>query len=111
MEVFRSAFIIAFSLKRASRSRTGVGSPGSDGARLSKRQGSSQTNSLPQGRARTYCLISLDSCGNSYATNAGGTWTLVAQRRITTVLGPTSLVVDVATGRVHVLLAGDFGVR
>jgi len=49
--------------------------------------------------------------GTYYATNAGGTWTPAGQRRITTALGATSLVVDVATGRVHVLLSGDFGVR
>ncbi len=49
--------------------------------------------------------------GMYYATNAGGSWTAPAARRFTTDIGAASLTIDTATGRVHVLLGGDFGVR
>ena len=50
--------------------------------------------------------------GTYYATNASGSWTPHAARRITPKLGYASLKVDVTSGRVHVLLGmWDGGVR
>jgi hypothetical protein len=50
--------------------------------------------------------------GTYYATNASGSWTSPAGRRITTNLGSASLTLDLASGRIHVLLGlWDRGVR
>jgi hypothetical protein len=49
--------------------------------------------------------------GTYYATNQSGSWTPRAERRITADLGTTSLTVDTATRRVHLLVAGAFGVK
>jgi hypothetical protein len=46
--------------------------------------------------------------GTYYATNTGGAW---KAGRFTTLVGTTSLQVDDATGRVHALVGGDFGLR
>src|SRR5262249_48136268 len=47
--------------------------------------------------------------GPYYATNAGGTWS--SPVHLTTFLGATSLTLDVQSGRPHVLIAGQLGVR
>jgi len=49
--------------------------------------------------------------GSYYATNQAGSWTAPSNGRITGDLGTISLTVDVATRRVHLLVAGDFGVK
>ena len=47
--------------------------------------------------------------GTYYATNRTGSWTPAAARRITTDLGPKSLTMDVATGRVYAVIGADPG--
>jgi hypothetical protein len=49
--------------------------------------------------------------GSYYATNQDGSWSVVSRGRVTGDLGTISLTVDVATRRVHFLVAGDFGVK
>jgi hypothetical protein len=49
--------------------------------------------------------------GTMYATNASGSWTAPAARRITSNVGSASITLDVLTGRVHVLLGSPTGVR
>jgi hypothetical protein len=44
--------------------------------------------------------------GTYYATNRTGAWSTGAARRITALFGPTSLTVDTASGRVHILTSG-----
>lgn len=52
-----------------------------------------------------------DLDGTYYATNRTGAWTAIAFRRVTTDLGVKSLTVDAGTGRVHVLVGGESGLR
>ena len=52
--------------------------------------------------------------GTYYATNRSGTWSASAaagQRRVTLNYGQASLTLDISTGRPHVLVGGDFGVK
>jgi hypothetical protein len=44
--------------------------------------------------------------GTYFATNASGSWTPTVDRRFTGIQGPTALTLDLALGRVHVLVGG-----
>jgi hypothetical protein len=49
--------------------------------------------------------------GTYYATNRDGAWTAAIERRITSALGVTSLTVDTATGRAHLIVGDETGIR
>lgn len=49
--------------------------------------------------------------GTYYATNRTGSWTAVASRRFTSMIGATAMTLDAASGRTYVLVTGGAGLR